>query len=1171
MFLSKLKIQGFKSFPDKTELNFTDGVTSIVGPNGCGKTNIVDAIRWVLGEQKASTLRSTKMEEVIFNGTKKKKPLNFCEATLTIENNKELLPIEYETLEITRRYFRNGDSEYYINKNQCRLKDIHEMFVDTGMSSGAYSVIELKMIESILSQNPTDRRTMIDEASGINNYNKQRAASTRRLISTKSDMERIYDIMSEVETNVKKLKLQMKRYERHKVLTEDLLASEILLHKKSIDLLDEKLNPLIESRKSMINSKDVLLTDLSKKEKKLDEAQNKFEKTRLKMELFQKNIKEIEDNIIKINQDIIVATEQVGHSNNRIDQSNKEITTKTAQLSAIQIEIKSMEKKISQLIPKIDKKQFDYNKLDENFQKLCVESDLIEKKITSFQDQHSQIINKINLIKNNIDSNERLISHNKNLIKNHRNEVQEAQKLYNESKISLDKLKINLSSEKKDKDKNSNELVKNESSISKIEQNLISLENHKNKLSKDLLKYKNKLDFYNKLITSKDGASNGNEYIIKKQDNYRKFILGRLEDLISCPKNLVEPLSMAIGKFSDYLVINKLSEAKQIVDFYQSKKMSFNFIILDQIPKSKKKISTDTLLAKIEFSPKLADFLYNLIGDFRILKESEISTNKKNNFIFSDSSKILSNGILRVNPNKYESAMYTKHEILEIEQKINKISKVDLIKLDKEISKENDKKNRLISSSLKIKELIKINEISLGDIKIEIEKYKFLIKEHDNKQRAINVNLNILEKEIIGSAIKSKELNQQATNLNKELKDLDREKIKISRDSSKAKNKILESRQKLERSKINLIEIINNKNSINNRINDYKQNEKEISNEITRYKEDVDKSKTLIKNLVKSNNLLKKELKEFYKKEKSLNKEVGSLQNSYSKEYQTFQSLQLEIKEKRKVTDSSKDNLNDLNIKIEKINSEISIHKNSLSEISGQNISKESVEKFNSFNIEEISNNINKIKLSIDRIGPINMDVDSQHQAEIERFDFLNNQYNDLVESETYLQETISSLDKEARKLFTSTFKEIQKNFSKTYNMFYQGGEASIELKGDDVLDAEIIIKATPPGKSSQSLRMLSGGEKAITAISLLFAIYLVKPSPFCILDEVDAPLDDINIKRFNEVIKQFSTNSQFIIVTHNKLTMEASDYLYGVTQQQKGISKIVSVNLNDIDERFLV
>ena len=1170
MFLSKLKIQGFKSFPDKTELNFTDGVTSIVGPNGCGKTNIVDAIRWVLGEQKASTLRSSKMEEVIFNGTKKKKPLNFCEAILTIENNKGLLPIEYETLEITRRYFRNGDSEYYINKNQCRLKDIHEMFVDTGMSSGAYSVIELKMIESILSHNPTDRRTMIDEASGINNYNKQRAASTRRLVSTKSDMERIYDIMSEVETNVKKLKLQMKRFERHKVLSQDLLASEILFHKKSIDILTTKLNPLIESQNNMINSKDVLLADLSKKEKKLDEAQNKFEKTRLKMELLQKNIKDIEDNIIKINQDIIIATEQVGHSNNRIDQSNKEITTKAAQLSAIQIEIKSMQKKISKLLPKIDKKQFDYNKLDENFQKLCSESELIEKKIADYQDKHSKIINKINIIENNIESNERLISHNTNLIKNNRDEALKAQKLHNDSKISLDKLLINLSNEKKEKDKSSKQLEKNEHNVSKIEQTLLSLENNKNKLSKDLLKYKNKLDFYNKLIISKDGASNGNEYIIKKQNNYEKFILGRLEDLISCPKNLVAPLSMALGRFSDYLVINKLSEAKEIVDFYQSKKMSFNFIILDQVPNSKKKISADTLLGKVKFPPKLADFLYNLIGDFRILKESEVSSYKKSNYIYTDSSKILSNGILRVNPNKYESVMYTKHEILDIERKINKISKVDLIKLDKEISKENDKKNLLTSSSLKIKEIIKINDMTIGNIKLEIEKYKFLIKEHDNKQRAINVNLSNLEKEIIGSTIKSKELSQEASNLNKELKDLDREKATISKDSSKAKNKILESRQKLESSKINLIEIINQKNSINNRINDYMQNEKEISNEITRYKEDVDKSKVLIKNLVESNNLLKKELKEFYKQEKSLNKEVGLLQNSYSKEYQTFQSLQLEIKEKRIVTDSSKDKLNDVNIKIEKINSELNFHKNSLNDIPAKNASKESFEKFNSFNIEEISKNINKIKLSIDRIGPINMDVDSQHEAEIERFDFLENQYNDLVESESSLKETINSLDKEARKLFSSTFEKIQDNFSKTYNMFYNGGEASIELKGDDVLDAEIIIKATPPGKSTQSLRMLSGGEKAITAISLLFAIYLVKPSPFCILDEVDAPLDDINIKRFNEVIKEFSKNSQFIIVTHNKLTMEASDYLYGVTQQQKGISKIVSVNLNDIDERLL-
>ena len=295
MFLSKLKIIGFKSFPDKTTLNFTEGMTCIVGPNGCGKTNIVDAIRWVLGEQKASILRSNKMEEVIFNGTQKKKPLGFCEATLTIENNKKLLPIEYNVVEITRRYYRNGDSEYYINKTQCRLKDIHNMFIDTGMSSGAYSVIELKMIESILSQNPADRRSMIDEASGINNYNKQKGSSKRRLSSTTSDMDRIFDIMSEVDINVKKLKLQMKRFDRHKTLSRELNSANYMYHKKIINDLVKKIKPLEVVLNGKTKSKEILNKELREKESNLDKIQKKFEDTRIELEETQKKIRKLKN------------------------------------------------------------------------------------------------------------------------------------------------------------------------------------------------------------------------------------------------------------------------------------------------------------------------------------------------------------------------------------------------------------------------------------------------------------------------------------------------------------------------------------------------------------------------------------------------------------------------------------------------------------------------------------------------------------------------------------------------------------------------------------------------------------------------------------------------------------------------------------------------------------
>ena len=278
----------------------------------------------------------------------------------------------------------------------------------------------------------------------------------------------------------------------------------------------------------------------------------------------------------------------------------------------------------------------------------------------------------------------------------------------------------------------------------------------------------------------------------------------------------------------------------------------------------------------------------------------------------------------------------------------------------------------------------------------------------------------------------------------------------------------------------------------------------------------------------------------------------------------------MNIKEKRLITDENNEKLNNLKIKIEKVNAQKRFHQSKINELAMDKSGDALADKILKLNTNELLLKIDKSKNSIERIGPINMEVDTQHAAEIERFDFLEKQYNDLIESENSLNETIKKLDKQARELFLDTFEKIKKNFVDTYNMFYGDAKASLELKGDDVLDAEILIKATPPGKATQSLRMLSGGEKAITAIALLFAIYLVKPSPFCILDEVDAPLDDTNIKRFNDVVKQFSKNSQFIIVTHNKLTMEASDYLYGVTQQKEGVSKIVSVSLSEVDKKIL-
>jgi len=1170
MFLSKLKIHGFKSFPDKTELNFSDGVTSIVGPNGCGKTNIVDAIRWVLGEQKASTLRSNKMEEVIFNGTKRIKPLNFCEITLTIENTKGLLPVEYSTVEITRRYFRNGDSEYYINKNQCRLKDIHDMFVDTGMSSGAYSVIELKMIESILSQNPTDRRIMIDEASGINNYNKQRAASMRRLVSTKSDMERISDIMSEVEGNVKKLKLQMKRYDRHKVLTSDLSKMETLYHNKVLDKLDKNLTPIIASHQSMSKSKDSFSKELRSKESKLEGIQSKFESTRKKVESIHEDLKEVEEKIVKINQDIIVSTEQIGHSKTRIEQTKKEINVKKEHYGVVASEIKAMESMLRKIQPDISKKEKEYNSLKVDYDDLNNELGKIEAQQNQSQNLFIEISNIINRDNNLININSDSINEKQIIIQNFHKEISNSRSEIKIKENALNSLLKKLNSIKGANKKHEKDVLVNISNKDNIESQIIKLKEKEDTYLKQQLEDENKLTFFSSMISSGDGSSSGNQYIIDNLSKY-KGVKGKLGDMVSCPKSLIAAFSVSLGKYSEYLVIDTIDNANKIIRTSENKNLSFNFVVLGEIPQTQRnnKNTSNSLLSKLKYPSSLEGLLSYLLGDYILVDNDEVVSAKEGSYISYKGDILANQGFMRIRPNKYESKIFTKNEIFETQNKI-KATKNILIRIQKEKDSFIKKKEKIeiINTDLEKVQNQNIRDINL--LTVEIEKIKFVLSEYSNRVRNIQENIKSLEKELISLNMQNKKMEITIGKNGDKIKAIETDKNNNFKIIDKIKNKVVHLRQKIEEKKISFLEVNNKKNALSNRINDYMANRNEIKSDITRYSEESDKLIQLIGKLEKSNKEFKSELKKLYNLEKSINRNSNKLEALYSKQYQEFQKYQMEIKDKRSITDENNEKLSNLKVEIEKINAQKQFHESKINEIKIDDSEQELDSKTLELDQDRLLVRIDKTKNSIDRIGPINMEVDSQHKAEVERFDFLDEQYNDLVKSESSLNETIKALDKQARELFIDTFQQIQKNFIKTYNMFYGNAKASLELKGDDVLDAEIVIKATPPGKATQSLRMLSGGEKAITAIALLFAIYLVKPSPFCILDEVDAPLDDTNIKRFNQVVKQFSKSSQFIIVTHNKLTMEASDFLYGVTQQKEGVSKIVSVSLSEIDNRIL-
>ena len=1168
MFLSKLKIIGFKSFPDKTTLNFTEGMTCIVGPNGCGKTNIVDAIRWVLGEQKASILRSNKMEEVIFNGTQKKKPLGFCEVTLTIENNKKLLPIEYDIVEITRRYYRNGDSEYYINKTQCRLKDIHDMFIDTGMSSGAYSVIELKMIESILSQNPTDRRSMIDEASGINNYNKQKAASTRRLISTKLDMDRIFDIMSEVETNVKKLKLQMKRFDRHKVLSRELNSADYMYNKKIINDLVDKIQPLQAALDGKTKFKEAFDEKLRKKESNLEKNQKFFEDTQIELEKNQKKIKEIEELIIKNNQEIIISSEQIAHSKSRTNHFNNEIVIKKDQNQSIQLDIDRMSKVIKSIIPELRKQKSEFDKI--STKRIKLEKELSEFK--SKKEHHKLEVQdtsvKISSHNNMIDLNNRIATDKGTLINTFKKDIKINLERHDAAKSELDSFLGKFKFSEKLKGKYIVALQDLEKDSNKIQESYRMKIKELDEFKGKIRELSSRIDFYNKILISKDGLIGGNKILSDNISSYNG-VLGKVSDMISASDKFMRAISLVLGEYSDYIIVDTLNHAMSITKQFSKDRISFNLIALDQIKRYNILKTGSHLISNIKYDKKFKNLFSLLLGHFILLDSIDLKLDKSNSYITLSGDMVINSGLIKINPNMHNSKISLNLEIETLKREIIRIRNI-IIKTEKQTEDIERKQNKI---EIKKEETFHGKEstsIIISDLRINIEQKKMIISEAYNQNRSIQVNISNLEKNIVNLRIKNKEISASLKlNLNS-IKEMKKVKNLLSNRIQNIETDLLTLRQNIQKKNINLIEISNEKNTLSNRISDQNGILEKIKIDIERYKEEIKKLTDLVEELNLSKSKCKSDLKKNHTNEKNINKIKNKLDSRYSSSYEKFQIHQLEIKDKRVIKEAHIQDINKVLIDIEKMKNKKEFYTLALNDIRIDSIDENSLNKIKNFSPEVLSLIIEKNKKLMERIGPVNMDVDDQHKAEIERCEFLENQYNDLVESKKTLEKAIKTLDIEARKQFESTFEKIKLNFSKTYNMFYEKGKANLELKGEDALDAEIIIKATPPGKSTQSLRMLSGGEKAITAIALLFAIYLVKPSPFCILDEVDAPLDDLNIKRFNSVVKEFSKNSQFIIVTHNKLTMEGADFLYGVTQRQEGISRIVSVNLKDIEEKIL-
>ena len=1191
MYLKKIEIHGFKSFQQKTEVKFHTGLTGIVGPNGCGKTNIVDALRWSLGEQKSSTLRSDKMENVIFNGTANRKPMGMAEVSLFIENDKKILPTEYSEVTISRRIFRSGESEYLLNKNLCRLKDITNLFMDTGMGANAYSVIELKMIETILSNKTEERRILFEEAAGVNKYKLRRRLTLKKLDEVKSILERVNDIVSEVEKKVNLLERQAKKADKYNNLSTSLRELELDLAERELASFIKNKEVFKEEKEISFSKKLSLESEIQKNESIISEIRDRLFKLENQLKLKRAEVTHQTEKIFSAQKTISVSNER----KNSLEQNIKRFTS---ELEELKIQLKTTEENIvtnnevvKSLAENIEQKENDkiLTALQVTERKQLLEEKRSELKIysESLIDKFKEISIKENELSNLVAS----LARTNNQIKKLNEKIETlsgniAKFVSFIEELTQDKIDVekkiaeseNLYSEKL-KEKESLEFK-----VSKLKEQELQEKGLLNSI-------KDKIYFLQNLIDNLEGFSKGAKALLDNNSwtSEDKNLLANLGDAEEKYRFAIEA---SLKNNLNNILVSSLEDVKRAIKLLEEKdygKASF-YIYGFQ------KVKSLTILEKIEsfFKKRNAKQLQNE-KEFLAWADSLITTDVKwkNYFdeLLSDTAIVNTLDDAFLLSNKYKNFNFTTLNG-DYVHKSGVIEGGSSLKLDDTLFG----RKQLLEN---LKKEIPQKEKKLSELRSQIENLEVHISEIDLKGlsergRVLFNDLANVEKQLSQFEYEKTKTMDELDRVRQETQDLARQahmyddgkgRLQVEVQMQIEEKKKFDSQKELLESEVSLIEkrfneTVAEQNKLNlefERLNGERKNLanallrweediKQISRSIAKREEDIFSSssesellKTSLEQMQNELEILVEQKKTFQSEEEKIDQEYRAVRNQIGELGRTQADLRKQREDVGEVIHSLEIKLNEIGINLENL-------KQNIQENYFLSIELKQFDDLENFNFKTRKEEVHQLKQQIKNLGPINSLAYSEYEEEKQRSEFLNKQRNDLIESERDLVKTINEINSTAEALFRETFEKIRENFITIFrSLFNPGDEADLRLEENvDPLEAKIEIIAKPKGKRPTSIELLSGGEKTLTAIALLFAIYLVKPSPFCILDEIDAPLDDANIDRFTKILKEFSKNTQFVVVTHNKRTMEACDSLYGVTMEEEGVSKLVSVRFNE-------
>lgn len=1190
MYLSKLEILGFKSFANRTVVNFNQGMTGIVGPNGCGKTNIVDAIRWSLGEQKSSTLRSDKMESVIFNGTANKKPLGMAEVSLTIQNDKGILPSEYTEVVITRRIFRSGESEYLLNRNLCRLKDITNLFMDTGMGANAYSVIELKMVESILSPRTEERRILFEEAAGVNKYKLRRRLTIKRLEEVKAEMTRVSDIVSEVEKKVASLERQAKRADKYNSLSKQLRELEFEFSERRLALLAGRREELKNEREGYF-----------KRKLEVDSELNRLED---EVKAIKEELNEIERRLSAKRQEKSVKTEKVFSLQRSISVSEERRKSLLQNIEWYKSELKELNEQIEIANESIEEHQSRINDIEALIAQKTAEKEqssaLVKERGTSVENKKTEIA----------ETSKHLLEQVRTVTAKE-NELANLDKTIERLKQSIQRLETRAAQNETTGTGLAEALQQLQQQKAEAETNLRNAEEANNagqeefrRLEKEIAEYREKeiegrtllngvkerVEFLSNLIENLEGFSQGSRLLLEHEEwaVNSKSLLAHIGNTSEQYRLAVEA---AIKENLNNIIVESLEEVKKGIGYlleHSAGKASF-YVNAGEIRKrSLLEKAADWLVTrkmkKIEQTTGFVGWTYNLIDTddkwksfFRQLFSRHVVVDTLDtalelhrhypefSFTALNGDSVYPSGVIEAgSPPKADDTLFGRKQILETLRAELPEREAAIEAFRNEIQ---TRENLLTGIDLKaLADAARVMLSSLGEIEKQIAQNEYEQTKVEAERQRLSKELEDARKQL--EAVADEKANAALTVSDLQNKRIEAGKAKEAMDAvfSTLEKELRDANARLNAANIDLERLTGEKRNAENALNRNRETIVQITRTIEKRGKDISEATDESAALEGILDDYHGDLAEAESEREVIAAEEKKIDEQYKEVRGTINGLEETQRALRKERDTLSSSMHSLDIKLqENTFTTETLQKHIFENYSGYLELKE-FDDLHLYDFVGKESELNTLRQQIKNLGQINHMAYEEYEEEKTRLEFLQKQYNDLLGSEKDLINTIDEINKTAQNLFLETFGKIRENFIDIFrSLFNPGDEADLKLEEDvDPLEGKIEIIAKPKGKRPATIESLSGGEKTLTAIALLFAIYLVKPSPFCILDEIDAPLDDANIDRFSNILRRFSKNTQFIVVTHNKRTMEATDTLYGVTMQEEGISKIVSVRFNE-------